>query len=156
MSIIDEYVECLKDLCNDFDKESTNTDQLIEEADEIIEQIKIELSAIPRGPRRNEIENTIKNYKDKLLKQKKINLLGSDENRVDNRSKTQIEHDSLLALEEARKQLMESEEVAHETLGELERQTEVMKNTNRNINATNEELGYSNKLLTRMGKWWRG
>jgi len=102
--------------------------------------------------KRKEISNKIASYKAKLTKYK---LLGT-EKPLASKSKEDKSSESLDILEKSRQTLHETEEVGRSTSSELAKQTETMQNTKKNIKEVNEHLNTSNKLLTRMSRWWRG
>ncbi|XXQ37081.1 t-SNARE coiled-coil homology domain-containing protein [Plasmodiophora brassicae] len=59
-------------------------------------------------------------------------------------------------VDDARRQLEETEQVGAETLKNLQAQREVIVKAQNNLSAVNRDLDQSNRIMTRMSKWWRG
>jgi len=75
---------------------------------------------------------------------------------LDKKSQTDVTmQKGLDRLIEARRQLVESEEVAASTLTDLKIQREKLEKTKSNLKDTNDGLSTSNKYLNRMMSWWR-
>jgi hypothetical protein len=51
--------------------------------------------------------------------------------------------------------LQDSEKKGIDTLNQLDKQIMKIKNTKNNIKDINKDLGKSNSILSKMGKWWR-
>lgn len=64
--------------------------------------------------------------------------------------------ESLDILKQARQQLAETQGVAEDTMEHLTKQREQILKTTENTKKVNADLGYSNKLLGNMTKWFRG
>lgn len=79
-----------------------------------------------------------------------------DPTTVDKKIQTDITmQKGLDRLIEARRQLLESEEVAASTLTDLKEQRDKLEKIKTNLKDTNEGLSTSNKYLNRMMSWWR-
>jgi hypothetical protein len=162
MSMMDEYFEGLGEIFDEENKSETTSEALklsaddLEDAKLLIEQIELEITSVPRGPKRTAIKERLAVYAKHVEEQNRKALFGDAEEYMSNRSQAQIKKDNLDALQQARRVLMDTEQTAESTQGELERQTEVINNSNNNIVTTLEDLNQTNKYLNRMSKWWRG
>lgn len=65
-------------------------------------------------------------------------------------------NNSLEILENSRKTLIETEEIANSTANNLKQQGEKIKNIDNKLNKINEEVVKSNNILRKMLSWWRG
>lgn len=144
--------------CTDVDK----VEEYTAEAEETLGEMKIEIHSISSAPKKKEYmekmqaaKATIGKYKKQLLTgnvggtktlNSNINLQATQEQRQKN---------SLDVLNGARNQLYETEEVAANTKQNLEIQKEQTKKIKENVQETNSAIGYSNKLINRMSKWYR-
>lgn len=130
-------------------------DSIIEEATQILEQLKIEVHSISDRATKNEVQQRMKAHQKRIESAKYRKLMGDRD--ADAPLDDDERHEVNMArLRHARDQLRASEETASETLTNLHQQEETLRRVNANVKQTNEELATSNKLLTRMGKWWRG
>eukprot|EP00808_Paulinella_micropora_P017355 g48140.t1 len=95
-------------------------------------------------------------YKNQLQNLQKASLMGGGVSTGPTFGGPAPGEESLEVLKKARQQLHETEQVGLETLEHLGKQREVILNATQNAKEVNSNLATSNRLLTRMGKWWRG
>jgi len=129
-------------------------EDILEEAKQLLEQLKLEKFAVSDRKLRSTVDSQYMAFQTQirdierriLLNQAAPGTLNDEERHEQNMHR----------LRYARDQLLQSEEVGKETLVALHEQEETLKRVNANVRKTNDELSTSNKLLNRMGKWWRG
>jgi len=101
----------------------------------------------------------MKTYQTRISSLEKELLTTSSSSLAGNRdpiSATEKNQQSLEILKKAHAQLAETEEVGVNVLSNLAEQKDTIKHTQGNLRQVNNDLSHSNKLLNRMGKWWRG
>jgi len=121
--------------------------------------MKIELHAIANKAKKDDYILKMQTYQKLIAKHKKTLLTQSSSSMNGSRapiSATEKNQQSLDVLKQAHAQLAQTEEVGIGVLSNLAKQKETIKNTQANLRDANGNLTYSNKLLNRMGKWWRG
>ena len=121
--------------------------------------MKIELHAIANKAKKDDYILKMQTYQKLIAKHKRTLLTTSSSSINGTRapiSASQKNQDSLDTLKKAHAQLAETEEVGIGVLSNLAKQKETIKNAQGNLREVNGNLTYSNKLLNRMGKWWRG
>jgi len=162
MSVMDSHVETLDDLFRNIEDGKTEPDKVeeeLKEAEELLAEMKIELHAVANKAKKDDYILKMQTYQKLIAKHKKTLLTTSTSSLNGSRapvSATQKNQDSLDTLKRAHAQLAETEEVGVGVLSNLAKQKETIKNTQDNLRDVNGNLTYSNKLLNRMGKWWRG
>lgn len=122
-------------------------------------EMKIELHAIANKSKKDDYILKMQTYQKLIAKHKKTLLTQSTSSLNGTRpavSATEKNQQSLDVLKQAHAQLAQTEEVGIGVLSNLAKQKETIKNTQANLRDVNGNLTYSNKLLNRMGKWWRG
>jgi uncharacterized coiled-coil DUF342 family protein len=160
MSVIDTHVETLDELfrqISDIKDDNSKLEADLAEAESEIKEMKLQLVTVPNKQKKDEYLEKINGYQKLVNKYRKSLLTGGSSNNP--RSKLTPDargEDSLQTLKKAQAQLAETEGVGVNTLENLQKQKEVIKKVNNNTKEINDELSLSNKLLNRMGKWWRG
>jgi len=166
--LFDGYFEELDQLLNEYDDQNDSEidtkklDSALKESDEILSQMKIEVVSISDKGRKQEVVAKMNGYKEKVAVYRKTLLLsggssgGGGGGRGAERTDDQKAANSLDVLNKARQQLIESQEVGNNVMGNLAQQRETINRSTAKVQEVNQNLSYSNKLLTRMGKWWRG
>ena len=135
----------------------------IEEAEQLLDQLKIHVHALANPTAKAAALAQTKTYTAKVEDLKRRQLLarapragaagGPADGPVDEDERHAANMERLHA---ARAQLLQSEDVARDTLERLNQQEETMRRVNANQKEVIAEQKLSDKLLTRMGKWWRG
>jgi hypothetical protein len=74
----------------------------------------------------------------------------------ENNSTLEKEKRSLEILRQSLRQLQEMEEIGNDTHQKLKDQTKQIQDATDKTGKIKDDLSYSNKLLNRMSKWWRG
>ena len=121
--------------------------------------MKIELHSVSNKAKKDDYILKMQSYQKLIAKHKKTLLTTSTASLNGSRvalTATEKNQEGLEVLKKAHAQLAETEEVGIGVLSNLAKQKETIKNTQGNLREVNSQLGYSNKLLNRMGKWWRG
>jgi enoyl-[acyl-carrier-protein] reductase (NADH) len=163
---MDSHVESIEECFRAID-ESKDPDQiqeLLDEAKETLSQMRIEIHSITQKPRKDAYLSKMSNYDILLSKHRKALLTGTAggsrpsgaSSASSQASQTERSAKSLETLQKARAQLAEAEEVGVNVLENLGKQKETIKATRGKLEETSHELSYSNKMLNRMSKWWRG
>jgi chromosome segregation ATPase len=155
--MIDGYFEELEEILAAIASGSGDIEEQVDDAEEVIKQIKIEMHSIP-GARKQEVLAKVKGYETKLSGSKKKALFAGHSNseqtkKIDAGDQAQ---QSLEILHKARAQLAETEDQGAKILVNLDQQKETIQHARGNLKTTNQSLSYSKKLLTGMSKWWRG
>ena len=121
-----------------------------------LQEMKIELHSVTNKAKKDDYILKLQSYQKSIAKHKKTLLTQSTSSLNGTRpaiSATEKNEQSLEVLKKAHAQLAETEEVGIGVLSNLAKQKETIKHTQANLRETNSQLGYSNKLLNRMGKW---
>lgn len=159
MSLMESHVETLDEIFRGMDDGSTQPDAIdddLKEAEDTLAQMKIELHTVSNKQKKDDYIIKMQNYNKLIAKYRKQSLTTSTASINGNRaplSATEKNAQSLEVLKKAHAQLAETEEVGVGVLSNLAKQKETIRKVQGNLNTTNEQLGYSNKLLNRMGKW---
>jgi len=166
MSAVKTNLNDLKELFEGIPAEGALPDDVqetIEEAEQLIEQLKIQVHSIGDATAKSAALAETRKYIAKLDEVKRRQLMGGSAaagaggnggGQMD--AEDERHNNNMARLHAARNQLLESERVAGETLERLNEQEETMKRVNANQKEVIAEQKLSDKLLTRMGKWWRG
>ena len=161
MSVMDSHVEALDELFRSIDDgnaEPHKVAETLEEAEELLAQMKIELHASANRAKKDDYILNIQTYQRHIAKHKRTLLTTSSTTTTTTRAPitaTQKNKHSLDTLQKARAQLAETEQIGVEVLSRLDEQRETIQRTQGNLREVNGDLSHSNKLLNRMGKWWR-
>ena len=121
--------------------------------------MKIEIHSVSNKAKKDEYLAKISQYNTQLAKYRKSLLTGAGSGstlKSTNKTSEQRSQDSLELLKKSNQQLAETEAVGIDTLQHLGKQRETIQNSRNKLKETNDNLTYSNKLLNRMNKWWRG
>lgn len=139
---------------------SSTTAAAVAEAEELLGMMKLELHSIKDKTIKTEIQTQMAAFTKRCNKLKQAELLGDADEQAARAAKPQSKEDaeeaSLARLQQARQQLAETEDVATGIVGNLAEQKETINRSKDNLKETNKQLTYSNSLLNKMGKWWRG
>lgn len=128
------------------------TQEDIEDAIDMLNHLKLGLSTYTINEQKQIRENICiyQSYIDKYQREELFKNIP-----IKQRTSDEISKDSLNILEESQRQLNQIVDIATETHEELKRQTEIINNSTNNLKKTNDDLSFSNKLINRMGQWWR-
>jgi len=160
--MMDTHCDTLDELFRNLEEKKGDPNKCeedLKEAREIMDEMKIELQSVSNKSKKDEYLVKIRQYQLKISSLEKEILTTSSSSLDGTRaplSATEKNQQSLEILKKAHAQLAETEEVGVNVLSNLAKQKETIKHTQGNLRATNDQLTYSNKLLNRMGKWWRG
>jgi len=159
MSVMDTHVETLDELfrqLSEVKEDPAKIEEDLKEAQEILDEMKIEIVTVSNKTEKDAYLKKMEGYKTDIAKYRKSLLTGGGSASKSNLSSQARAEDSLEVLRKANAQLAETESVGINTLENLNKQKETIAHTQKNLQEVNGQLGYSNKLLNRMGKWWRG
>ncbi len=131
-------------------------DTHIATAEDELSQFEIHVKGIKDPNLKAECTKKIKKYRETLEAAKRAKLFGGSSEQDRELNDDERHQATMARLQQARQQLLESEEVGQTTLANLETQKETIKRTQSNVNKMNSQMGTADKLLTRMSKWWRG
>jgi hypothetical protein len=156
--IADMNIDEIKYLCQSLEELYNNKIDIelysntIKEAKENLESLRLETYKVGvTGTNKKNILTVISYYEKIIQKHEKHLLLYSNQNM----SQEQMQDRSLELLLESRKKLIESEEVAADTLNTLHKQREQLINSQSKLRDINANLSLSNKLLRAINQWWR-
>ena len=149
MSVIDTHIETLNELFQKIEDNHLQSD--LEEAEQTLKEMKIEIITIINKAKRDDYLEKINNYQKLIGKYRKQSLIG---NKTTSRQSSGQE--SLEILKKSNALLAETEAVGIDTLTNLNGQKEKITKIKKNTVEISQELSYSNKLMNRMLKWWRG
>jgi len=162
MSVMDSHVETLDELFRNIEDGKTapeTVEEELKEAEDLLQEMKIELHSVSNNAKKDDYILKMQSYQKLIAKHKKTILTTSTSSLNGTRpaiSATEKNQEGLEVLKKAHAQLAETEEVGVGVLSNLAKQKETIKHTQANLRETNSQLTYSNKLVNRMGKWWRG
>jgi len=131
----------------------SNCSFLTKEVEEYIEEAEILIDLLDIESHVYKNRNRVKDYR-KSLNEEKFRLYFKQDSTVI--SQNERKESSLDLLRKANQQLKETEEIGRDTLYKLEEQKSQIKEMKKSLCDTNENLSYSNKLLNKLKKWWRG
>lgn len=160
-NLVDQYLEDLKEIFEEIGKkkvESKDTSGIkasLTEAEQGLEQIKIEIHNIADKNKKAAIIQQIKNYEKKIQDERHALLVGPGPSSK-YATVQEREEQNIARLEAARNQLYETEQVGKDVATNLAIQKEKLKKTQNNVNEIDASLAKSNKFLNSMSKWWRG
>eukprot|EP01083_Nonionella_stella_P154817 499323_1 len=166
-SLFEEY-------CNEIDVLLQTTEKLadtdkdkaednVDEIEDLIRQVELEARMLPSAQRTSANENILK-YKNGVKRIKNTILTSRSgpgpavkESKTDDfGSEQQSSHQrSMAVLKQSQRQLAETEELAVDTATSVRLQSEQIDKMAGQVDTINDDLSYSNKVLTRMNKWWR-
>mmetsp|Transcript_3077 Transcript_3077/g.4287 ORF Transcript_3077/g.4287 Transcript_3077/m.4287 type:complete len:159 (+) Transcript_3077:79-555(+) len=155
MDYITELEETLKKIQVKIDKNEDAKD-LFAEADEILEQLKIEA----RGKSE---KDQVKNFEERLhiLKNRALLFDGNTQSKNDTaagRQRVVSAKDRALQsgerIQQTQQIINDIEETGADIMSELQRNKETLENINGNVKETKGNLDKADKMVTRMGKWW--
>ena len=149
MSVIDTHIETLNELFQKIEDNHLQSD--LEEAEQTLKEMKIEIITIVNKAKRDDYLEKINNYQKLISKYRKQSLIG---NKTTSRQSSGQE--SFEILKKSNAQLAETEAVGIDILVNLNGQKEKIAKIKKNTVEISQELSYSNKLMNRMLKWWRG
>ena len=121
----------------------------IEEARSIIRQLEIYISGETDRKKRYDLNLRLHHCRCKLRGEKPILTL-------DERESKRTSVSTLEKLEQARRQLLQTEQIAAETMDHLRAQREVLSATKGKMDEVKGELHESDTWLRRLSRWWRG
>lgn len=165
MSVLSTHVETLDEIFARCEENKNNTAQLqndLDEAEEALEEMKMEIHTVTNPQEKQQYNKKIDNYKQLIGKYKKQLLVGASSSSGEggaiggkNISKEERGQQSLDTLKQAHAQLIETDEVAVDTMNRLRQQRETIEKTKENTEVINASIDYAKKLVNKMGKWWR-
>jgi len=161
MSVMDSHVETMDDFLQGLEdgKSPEELESALEEAEQLLAQMKLDLHSVTNKTKKDDYIIKMQSYQRLIAKHRKTVLTTSSSSMNGTRapiSATEKNQQSLEVLQKARAQLAETEETGINVLSNLAKQKETIQRTRGNLDTTNSQLSYSNKLVTKMGKWWRG
>jgi DNA repair exonuclease SbcCD ATPase subunit len=109
-----------------------NIEETIDEAEQLIGEIKLSLGSISDRHKKNDVATKIRDYQSELEKLKR-RLLTQNSGGAPVTTEEARHHQNMDRLRAARAQLADTEAVAQETIENLDRQEEQMRNTNANV-----------------------
>mmetsp|Transcript_3571 Transcript_3571/g.8444 ORF Transcript_3571/g.8444 Transcript_3571/m.8444 type:complete len:161 (-) Transcript_3571:142-624(-) len=139
-------------------KDDSKRDELVEEAEGFLEQIKIHMASIRDPAEKKEAQKKSATYEKKLKSIKRKALLGDGggaEATGPKMSGVDKSKQGLDKLTNAKQMLVDTEEVGNKVLSDLSVQKEVIKRSTQTMKETNKELTIAQKLANKMGRWWR-
>ncbi|GAB5367343.1 hypothetical protein AAMO2058_001222200 [Amorphochlora amoebiformis] len=135
--------------------DTAKQDKKFDEANEILNDIQVEILSIPSKSEKAEAKKKYQDYKKRLQSIKRKALLEGGEKTTSNLSGLEKTKQGLNKLNGARDMLMGTEEVGQKILSDLVEQKETIKRSTATMKDTNSEIRKSHKLAKKMGRWWR-
>ena len=147
-----------------------NINNLIEEQKKNIKQIEVEVSSSSKKEDLEGHNSKITSYKQNLelnkrkyreleekINLKEASLILTDQNQLKGNliNNEQIAYASNQKIQEAKRALAEAEDMGNKIMVDMEKQTNVMKNTNNKLKGMNSELDESNNILNKMKSRFR-
>ena len=138
---------------------------LIEEQKGNIKKIEVEISSSTKKEDQDGYNSKITSYKQSLEMNKKkyreleekinlkeASLILTDQNQLKGNliNNEQIAYASNQKIQQAKRALAEAEDIGNKIMVDMEKQTNVMKNTNNRLKGMNSELDESNNILNKM------
>jgi len=166
--MVNTYLEQLEENFREFEGkeakfEASKAQAAIDDGEELLDSLRREVSDMSDKARKDEVQKKMQAYKDLIGKLKRQILTGGGSgggadaaSLAASMNGEERAKDGLEKLKEANRQLAETEAVGTDTLDRLQQQRDTIQRINNNTKDINSNLTYSNKLLTRMSKWWRG
>ncbi len=173
-SMFDGYLNEMDELVRTLDAKKSEArrsgstdpvDAVLRDMEEMLGQMRIEVHSVRIDARKSECMERMKAFQTRIADEKRVLLVwhrspGGDADvgsaRPTQMTREQQNNEALARLEAARRQLGEAEDVATSTLANLGEQRETLVRVHRNLRDTNEVLGKSTKLVSKMCRWWRG
>lgn len=146
MSLIETLVETLDEI---FSEASISQDDLREAEDALI-QMKYEIHSVTNKAIKDGYLDKMRQY-NKIINTHRIIALTHSSTR-----NHAVSTKSLQTLRDAHAQLMETEVIAIRMLTDLNEHKEKITKIHEGVNQSQQQLNYSNKLINRMSRWWRG
>lgn len=153
--MITTYLEDLDEILSELNEGKEDSSALVQEAEDILDQLKISALSLQDKDRKGEVQSKVILYRMKLDDLKRSALLGDDDGLDVPMGSVQRSQQSLEVLQASHRQLLETEEVGNGIIQNLDQQKETILHTQGNLQEINSEANHSNKLLTKMSKWWR-
>lgn len=117
-----------------------------------IELIEISINDLDKP----ELRLQVQNIKQQLANFKHELIIVSSNPGISSSAELQVrEANNLRRLEEAKQQLLAAEDAGSETLDNLKRQRETMRQVKDNLKKINDDLGVAGNLIKAMRSWWR-
>jgi len=162
--LIDTQLDDLQEILSDISAKKEDgkfTDQaavrkLVQEAEELLQQMNVEVHTITNKQRKTDVQNKIKGFRQIIDEHKHTLLVSGGKSRVPITDSEAQQQDSLDKLKAARQQLTDTEAVGTDTLGHLAVQRDTIQKGRANTKEIRAEMGRSSNLITKMSKWWRG
>lgn len=137
-------------------------DEDVEEVNSLLKQIEIGSRSMPPSDK-SVWRQKVKTIRSELTEIQGRVLMASSNSSRTNASNQNSQTDSHAShqrnmdrLEESRRQLAETEAVAVDTTASLHAQRNQMDNVRKNVNEIDSQMSHTDRILTRMSKWWRG
>jgi hypothetical protein len=139
----------------------------LKEAEKVLKHMKIEITNITNPEKALVAKRKYRACEESLQEERRQILLGGGSQKQETMNETnkqELKHElkqaerekiNLERLKIAQQQLQESEEHAETTQTNLQLQRERILRSTTNVKTVNEELDQSNRLLTKMSRWWR-
>ena len=147
--MIDEYLNSLESLL-------TEPSNDVAEIEDVMKQLEIQIHNITDSKRKQEVAQKIAVCKKAVDEWRCKALLENKNGFNHNMSKIHREDARLTTLQNARNTLIETEDVSRSILNNLNQQEDTIRRAVDKTKTINSALSSSNRLLTKMGKWWRG
>jgi len=154
-STVEDLDACMKKIGESKDSKDTKTSENIAEAEDLIKQLRIDLTAVSDKKKKADIQEKIKTSEAVIASRKKESLFAGASKPAQS-SKLEKSQESLRILEESHKTLAETEQVGANILENLNKQKETMIHAHNNLKNMNNKLKEGDGLLNQMSKWWRG
>ena len=170
--LINKNVEKIYNYLSDKNAKECNTNELIEKIGFLIEsqkkkikQIEFDVSSSAKKEDLDGFNSKISSYKKSLEMNKKkyreleekinlkeASLIITDQNQLKGGliKNEQLAYAANQKIQQARRSLAEAEEMGNKIMVDMEKQTNVMKNTNNKLKGMNSELDESNNILNKM------
>jgi len=161
--IAEETLASLEEAIADNNNNDAQIPTIIADCETALKTAELEIRTSAANGDVNKQENRIwmRRMKTKLDEAKKATLLRTSSNReVDSTTADRYKEQTLKMqrqkekLEEARRTLRETEDVAGGIMYDLHSQRETIKSTSAKADQVNSDLSYGNQLLTSMKSWW--
>ena len=170
--LINKNVEKIYNYLSDKNAKECNTNELMEKIGSLIEaqkkkikQIEFDVSSSAKKEDLDGFNSKISSYKKSLEMNKKkyreleekinlkeASLIITDQNQLKGGliKNEQLAYAANQKIQQARRSLAEAEEMGNKIMVDMEKQTNVMKNTNNKLKGMNSELDESNNILNKM------
>jgi|NOAtaT_7_FD_contig_21_1098702_length_701_multi_13_in_0_out_0_2 hypothetical protein len=172
MTTLEDYEAEVNEILDALSSDPQEAEDQVQEAKAVLKQMDITYRGLADKTKKAEWKGRIQALESKLSDRQKKALTGSASLKASSGAGKGKSGDAFYSdpsgmvkesfdeqkkvLDAARRELAETEKIGEETLLKLAEQKEVIKKTHDNVKEINDELSGANKILTRMGKWWRG